>query len=121
MADILLAVQKIVRTGLSVVRTASGSSPLLNTSDNFQFINTGKESVHLVKTGAGACNAIFKTPGKVDGLDIAERTVVVAATTGDVEVGPFDPAIYNTPGTNLLAGFTVSEVTGLSAAVKQLK
>ena len=120
MANVTLSAQKTVRTGLSVSRTAAGSSPLLNTSDNFQFVNTGKEVVHLMKSGAGACTVTIKTPGTIDNLAIAERTVTVPATTGDVIIGPFPPAIYNTPGSNLLEGITVSEVTGLTAAVIQL-
>jgi len=38
----------------------------------------------------------FKTPGTVDGLDIAEMTVTVtaSATVGEL-IGPFPPSIYN--------------------------
>lgn len=120
MTDVTLNAQQIVRTGLAPTYTASGASPLLNTSDNFKFVNTGKEVLHVKKSGANACTVTIKTPGTIDGLAVAERTVVVPATTGDVMIGPFPPAIYNAPGTNLMEGVTFSEITGLSAAVLKL-
>lgn len=120
MTDVTLNAQQVVRTGLAPVYTAAGSSPLLNTSDTFKFVNTGKEFLHVKKSGAGACTVTIKTPGTVDGLAVSERTVNVPATTGDVMIGPFPPNIYNAPGTNLMEGVTFSEVTGLTAAVVRL-
>lgn len=120
MAIVTLAIQKIIRTGLSVVRTAAGASPLLNVTDTFIWSNTGRECLHFMKSGAGACNVVIKIPGKVDGLDIAERTVVIAATSGDVVIGLFPPAFYNTPGSSMAVGFTVSDITGLTVAIEQL-
>jgi hypothetical protein len=60
------------------------------------------------------------TPESVDGLAVAERTVSIPALTGDVMVGPFPPAHYNLPGMSTFAGFTVSEVTGLSVAIVRI-
>jgi hypothetical protein len=120
MSTVTLTVQEIARTGLAVTRTAAGSSPLLNVVDTFQFNNTGKEFLHFMKSGAGACTVTISTPGTVDGLAIADRTVTVAATTGDNMIGPFPPSNYNTAGTATFAGFTVSEVTGLTVAVIRL-
>lgn len=117
MSNIALPVLKLVRTGVTMVYTASGASPLLNVVDTFQFNNTGREFLHFKKSGAGACTVTIKTPGTVDGLAVAERTIIIPATTGDVMVGPFPPAIYNTPGTDTFEGFTVSDVVGLTVAV----
>ena len=121
MSDVTLAVQQITRAGVAPTHVASGASPLLNTSDTFKFNNTGKEVLYFKKSGAGACTVTIKTPGTVDGLAVAERTITVPASTGDVMVGPFPPAIYNTPGTNMAEGFTVSEVTGLTVALLRLE
>jgi len=124
MATVTLSVQDITRAGVTTTFTAAGASPLLNTSDTFIFSNTGKEYVIFQKTGAGACTVTFDTPGTIDGLAIAQRTVTVAAGSGDaiattslVICGPFPPANYNTPGTSLLSGFTLGEVTGLNCRV----
>jgi hypothetical protein len=117
MGTVTLAVQDLSRSGVTPARTAAGASPLLNVTDTFNFNNTGKEFLHFMKSGAGACTVTIVTPGTVDGLAVADRTVTVAATTGDVMIGPFPPGYYNTAGTATFAGFTVSEVTGLTCAI----
>lgn len=121
MPNIVLPVQSAVRAGLAPVYTASGASPLLNVVDTFRFENTGREVLHFKKTGAGDCQVTITTPGTVDGLAVADRVVAVPATVGDVIIGPFPTAHYNLPGTSTFAGFTVSEVTGLSVAVIRVK
>ncbi len=120
MPTITLTPQQAVRGGLTNVLTASGASPLLNVADTFIFNNTGHEVIQFRKSGAGACTVTITTPGTVDGLAIADRTVTVPATTGDVTIGPFPPETYNTAGTDMLAGFTVSEITGLSAMILRI-
>lgn len=120
MSDITMSVQQTTRNGLAPVYTAAGASPLLNVVDTFQFQNTGKEMIHFKKSGAGACTVTIVTPETVDGLAVAERTINVPALTGDVMAGPFPPAHYNLPGTSTFAGFTVSDVVGLSAAVVRI-
>ncbi len=45
MATVTLSVQDITRAGVTTTYTASGASPLLNTSDTFVFANTGKEYI----------------------------------------------------------------------------
>lgn len=124
MATVTLAVQDITRAGVTTTYTTAGSSPLLNTSDTFTFTNTGKEYIIFQKTGSGACTVTIDTPGTVDGLAVAQRAVTVAAGSGDaiattslVICGPFPPSNYNTPGTSMLSGFTVSEATGLNCRV----
>src|SRR5512139_836100 len=79
MATVTLSVQDIARGGTTLTYTASGSSPLLNVTDTFVFSNTGKEYVIFQKTGATACTVTFDTPGTIDGLAIAQRTVTVDA------------------------------------------
>jgi hypothetical protein len=120
MPTITLTPQEVGRSGITPTYTASGASPLLNVVDTFTFNNTGKEFLHFKKTGAGACTVTFVTPGTVDGLAVPDRTLVVPATTGDVMVGPFPPSVYNSSAGTTLAGFTVSEVTGLSVAIVRM-
>jgi len=124
MATVTLSVQDITRAGVTTTYTGAGASPLLNTSDTFVFANTGKEYVIFQKTGVGACTVTFDTPGTIDGLAIAQRTVTVDAGSGDaiattsMEIcGPFPPANYNTAGTGTLSGFTLSDVAGLNCRV----
>ncbi len=120
MSTVTLTTQTVSRSGITPTYTASGSSPLLNVTDTFQFNNTGKEILHFKKTGAGNCDVVISTPETVDGLAVSDRTVQVPATTGDKMIGPFPVEHYNTPGTSTFAGFTVSEVTGLSVAIIRL-
>lgn len=117
MSVIQLSVQQPSRAGLAAAYTAAGASPLLNTADTFQFANSGREILHFKKSGATDCVVTIATPQTVDGLAVADRTVTVPATSGDVMVGPFPPALYNTPGTSTFAGFTLSNITGLSVAI----
>lgn len=114
MADRRLTPQVVNRTGLAATYVAD-----LLTADTHQVNNDGSVFFHFKKTGAGACTVTFITHGSIDGLTIADRTVTVPATTGDVFVGPFQPTVYNEPGTNDME-FTVSEVTGLSCAILHL-
>lgn len=120
MSTVALTVQDMSRSGITPTRTAAGSSPLLNITDTFQFNNTGREFLHFMKSGAGACTVTIVTPTTVDGLAVADRTVTVAATTGDVMIGPFPPGMYNTAGSSTFAGFTMSEVTGLTVAIVRM-
>jgi hypothetical protein len=124
MSIVTLAVQDITISGLTTTYTASGSSPLLNVTDTFIYQNTGREFLIFQKTGATACVVTIDTPGQVDGLAIAQRTVTVPAGTGDaiattslVIAGPFHPAWYNTVGSSMLSGFTLDNITGLSVRI----
>ena len=65
------------------------------TADNYIVRNNGRVLLHFEKTGAGAAVVTIITPKTVGGLAVAEQTVAVPATTGDVWAGPFNPDIYN--------------------------
>lgn len=113
MADVDLTAEQITRVGINATDTGS-----LSTSDTYKVRNDGKTFLHFKKSGAGACTVTFVTPGTVDGLAVADRTVSVPATTGDVMVGPFPRRIYNDSDGEL--AFTLSEITGLTVAVLTL-
>jgi hypothetical protein len=55
---------------------------------------------------------ICKTPAMIAGLDVAEMTVSIPASTGDVMLGPFPPSIFNDGNGDMR--FNFSEVTGLT-------
>ncbi len=75
----------------------------------------GRVITHWKKSGAGACTLTIETPVTKGGLVVAEQTVMVPATTGDVFVGPFPPSIFNNGIKDVR--ITPSEVTGLTVAV----
>lgn len=60
-----------------------------------EFLNTGDAYVEFKNTSAGEITVTILTPAKIEGIDIAEITVAVPATTGVKRIGPFDPTIFN--------------------------
>ena len=113
MADVVRTPEKITRNGVDLTDISG-----LLTADVQLVRNNGKVFLHFKKTGAGACTVTFITQGTVDDQAIADRTVTVPATTGDIHVGPFPPDVYNDSVRDLR--FTLSEVTGLTLAVAQM-
>lgn len=113
MADRILTPQRLSDAGVTVTRVSA-----LLTADTHIVRNSGNTVLLFEKTGAGACTVTIQTPAKLGGLDVAERTVNVPATVGDVAIGPFPPSIYNDGVGDLR--FTLSEVTGLTVGVVQL-
>jgi len=110
MADVRKNVQKISSAGLAATYHSD-----LTTTDTFLVRNSGKTVLHFKKSGAGACNVTINTPGTVDGLAVAQRVVVVPATTGDVFISGLRPNDYNDVNGDLR--ITLDEVTGLTLAV----
>jgi hypothetical protein len=110
MADVRRTPQDVSRSGLA----ATYYSGLL-TADTQVINNDGRVVLHFKKSGAGACTVTIATPNTIDGQAVADRTVNVPATTGDVFVGPFPEKHYNDPSGDLRV--TLSEITGLTLAV----
>ncbi len=69
-----LTVQKIVRGGLEATYTAGDAA------DGHAYDPGGNAFLHVVNGGVGDVTATIQTPGTVDGLAIADRTVVITAT-----------------------------------------
>lgn len=113
--DVAVSVQQIVNSGLSTAYTSTG---LVASSNNYLFVNDGRVLLHFKKTGAGACTVAVTTPGTMGGLAIADLSVSVAATTGDVIVGPFPASLFN--DANGKVTFTLSDTVGLSIAAFRL-
>lgn len=113
MANVTVSPQQISRSGVDLTDTGS-----LSTSNNYFMRNTGREFLHFKKTGAGACVVTIVTPKTVAGLAVADVTVSVPATTGDLMIGPFPPDAFNNQNGDV--EFTLSEVTGLTVAAASL-
>jgi hypothetical protein len=111
MATVILTPDVGDRAGVAVTRV----TPL--TTNTYKFLNDGKVVLNVRKTGANACTLTITTPGTVDDLDVEDRTVVVAATTGDVWITGLKPRYYS--DAEGYVAFTVSEVTGLTIALVQ--
>ena len=109
MGDVTLAVQKATDVGVTPTRNASA------TGNDYLIRNTGRIALLFEKSGSNNATITVKTPAKLGGLDVDERTFVVPATTGDVVAAKFPPAIYNDANGNL--SFSTYEGTGLTCAV----
>lgn len=113
MANVTLTPQQISRTGVDLTDTGS-----LSTSNSYFFRNTGREFIHVKKSGASICTVTIVTPKTVGGLAVADLTVSVPASTGDVMIGPFPPDMFNNASGD--CEVTFSEITGLTVAVATL-
>lgn len=60
-----------------------------------EFLNTGDCYCEVKNASGSEITVTVTTPSKVEGLDIEDPTVTVAATTGVKRFGPFDPSICN--------------------------
>ena len=114
MAIIRLYKQRIAEAGI----TPTYTSPL-TTTDTYTVENNGKLFLHFKKTEAGNALVTIQTPVLIGGLLVEEREVTVLANVGDLMVGPFPAGIYNNDAGDLR--FTVSNITGLSVAVIELR
>lgn len=102
-----LAAQTVVRAGLapSYSSCAAGGD---------EFVNTGKEFIHLKNGHTSAQTVTIETTKTIDGLAVADRDVEVPAS-GERMIGPFPTATYN-DGENK-AQLTYDGVVSLTIAV----
>lgn len=87
MARADISVQLIDRSGLEPSYTAA-------TADGEKFVNNGRVFIHVKNGDASQHTVTVQTPGTVDGLDVAERTVDIPAGEERI-IGPFPPGHYN--------------------------
>lgn len=111
MAVISLTPQDLSAAGVTTSYTGS-----LSTSNTYTVVCDGKTILHFKKSGAGACTVTIITPGTVGGLAIADQTITVPATTGDVIVGRLTVDLFADPATGLLT-FSMSDITGMTVGV----
>jgi len=88
MAQVALTVQDIGHGGAAESFVAAAAAATGN-----KYPCDGKTWLHAKNTGTIKVLTI-STPGTVDGLAVAERTISLPATTGDIMIPPFPPSQY---------------------------
>lgn len=78
--------------------------------------NNGRTILIFKNSSGSSCTATLDTPAKIEGLDIANTSVVVT-NAADQVVGPFDPAIFNTSAGVVSITYSGSTNTTTVAAV----
>lgn len=107
MARTDLVAQSITREGLTPAYTAANV-------DGHSWANNGRQLLQVKNTNASPITVSFPIPVMVDGEAVADKTVTVAATTGDRLIGPF-PNQYLQPDGDVWASF--SAVTNVTVAL----
>lgn len=111
MPDVTLNPQEIGNDGEAPSYTA------LNNTDVYFTRITSKTILHFLNTGASPANVTLTTPGNVAGFAVADQTVAVPATSGDVMVAPVPLGAFADSDGNLR--FTQDQTSGVSVAVVQ--
>jgi hypothetical protein len=106
MATTPLTVQTKSYAALTPTFTAAGG---IGAGNGFEFANTGSTDFRIKNTGS-QITATIKATGRLGGVALADQTVIVPATTGDVTIGNLDPAAFGSTVT-----IEVSAITGVSA------
>ena len=113
MVNITLDPQTLTDVGVEAARTSS-----LSLTNNYFFKNNGATILNFIKTAATNCVVTIVTPKTLGGLAVADRTITVTGSTGDIFVGPFPPAVYNDASGNV--EFTLAtNIDGLDVGVIQ--
>lgn len=98
MARTVLTSQTTNRSGLTVSYTAGDAA------NGHEFNNDGETKiVHVKNGGVGTLTITIPTPGTVDGLAIADRTVTVGAGV-EMFIGPFKNSRYGNNGASAGSG-----------------
>ncbi len=108
MARTVLTVQEIARTGIVPAYVAGDAT------NDHEFVNDGKTFVHVKNGGGAPIDVVFQTPGSVDGLAVADRTVSVGAGAEKM-IGPFPTTTYNQSGGKVYLDLTVDTTVTLAA------
>lgn len=85
-----IPVTKLVPTGID----PEASESLSVAADDHSFVNNGRTILQVRNTVGTSRVVTIETPGTVDGLAVAERTVTVGAGK-TAYIGPFPRSIYN--------------------------
>ena len=109
MADVRIDVEKPSAAGAAPTRNGS-----LSVSDTYLVRNDGQVVLLFEKANAVDCDVTIQTPVTVSGLAVAEQTLTVPASGGDIAAGPFPPSVYNDAAGDLR--LTLSEIGGLTIA-----
>ncbi len=88
MARTTLTVQQITRAGLSPTYTA------VDQPNGNQFLNDGRETIHVKNGGAGSLTVTVKRNYSVDGAAVPDQTITVPAGE-ERKAGPFPTDWFN--------------------------
>jgi len=105
----------VTRSGVDI--SSGGGGFVSATSGGDKFLNIGREFVMFTNLSGAPITVTFDTPGTIDGLAIANRTVSVPSMA-NLLVGPWQPGIYN--DASGLLSMTYSGVTSLTLQVFNL-
>lgn len=106
----LLTAQQVAITGTTVTYSAAGASDTVAPDERAFW--------HVKNTNAATRTATVVVPGTTYGQANPDVAVTVAATTGDVMIGPLTPALAD-PSTGLIT-LTTSAQTGVTAAIVRI-
>lgn len=116
MADVELTVQQLPQAGVDLTDTA------LSTANTYYVRNNGKVCFQLKKANAVDCVMTIDVPLSIDGLAVPDRTFTCAASGGELNTPPLNPAVYNQDYGSLpgYIKFTVSDHDGATIATYQV-
>ncbi|MBK8200216.1 MAG: hypothetical protein IPK75_17865 [Acidobacteria bacterium] len=110
MATVPLTPQTKSYAGLTPTFTPAGG---IGAGNGFVFDNPdGKSDFRIKNASASPVIATIKARGSVGGVALADQTVSIPATTGDVTIGNLDPAAFGSQVT-----VEVSASASVTAAV----
>jgi hypothetical protein len=104
----LLTTQQMTSAGAALTLAAA------NVGGDTADISNGRTFLWCKNASGGAITVTLATPGDVEGLAIADRTVSVPATTGERMIGPLNPAVYGSIATITYSGVTSFTVAAVS-------
>lgn len=103
----VLATQQVSRTGTTITLSAASSGgDKLTPGDHV--------ALRVKNAGGTACNVTIATPPTYEGQAVADVTVTVAATTGDVLIGPLPASLFR--GSDGFASISYDQVTSVTVA-----
>lgn len=98
-----LVVQTTTRAGLEPVYIAADA-------EGDDFVNSGKEFIHIKNGDSSFHTVTIITPSTVDGLAVADRAVTIPVGEERI-IGPFPAAVYNEAGSTSLTYDAVTSLT----------
>lgn len=102
-------VQTVVRAGVTPTDNAVASSD--------EFANDGHTILIVTNGSGGSLTVTITTPGTVDGLAVADRTVSIA-NGAKKAIGPFTKSLYNDSDGNVTVGYSATtSVTAMCLSV----
>lgn len=119
---VALVATLVVRTKQTIDNVA-GVVPTYNAAAAGDQVQAEDDVYIHVKNASGApITVTIPTPGKTQGIDIADPVFSVAATTGERIIGPLRPDLFGDPASSPagLVSLTWSSTTSVTWAVLEL-